>query len=132
MDSPQISGVGFPARFAAVRTATNTVLTHTITADIHPNHCYVLQGVDCSVQGTAVTLDAWISLGSPGTKMVFWSTTTDPLSIPAVAYATGMWRGYLPFYLGETLEVGLECGLPSNIAIHAWGVWMPTPLVVNL
>jgi hypothetical protein len=132
MDDPQFSVQGFPARFAAVR-AFDTVLSHSITADVHPNHCYVLQGVDASVHRTISPVnsgDAWISLGSPGTKMIFGAG--DYVDGGDNGCFTWSWRGSLPFYVPDVLEVGVECSLGSDLALHAWGVWLPLPLLISL
>lgn len=133
MSEPNLSLQGFPARFAAVRTATSTVLTHTLTPT-NPNSTYVLEGVDVSCYNSISPInraDAWISLGSTGTKCYFWQQYVDPATIlPGRLF--GSWRGNLPFYDGDTLEVGVECLLGSDLAIHAYGIWMPLPLLVSL
>jgi hypothetical protein len=131
MDS-SLSVVGFPARFAAVRTF-DTVLTHSIVADVHPNHCYVLQGVDASVHRTISPVnsgDAWISLGSPGTKLIYGADDYVDGGKNGVMFWS--WRGNLPFYVPDILEVGVECLLGSDLAIHGWGIWLPLPLLISL
>jgi hypothetical protein len=132
MNNPQISGLGFPARFCA-RRAFDTVLSHSIVADVHPDHCYVLQGVDASVHRTISPInsgDAWISLGSPGSKMIFGADSyVDGGTNGCMVFS---WRGAMPFYDPDILEVGVECLLGADLALHAWGVWQPLPLLVSL
>jgi|SRR5580704_403334 hypothetical protein len=129
MESPSLSIVGFPARFAKERSAFSTVLSHTPSSP-RPGNTYILQGVDASCSISAGKVDAWISLGSPGNKCIFWAELPDPAT--RGLWACGSWRGNLPWYNTDTLEVGVESFLPTDLAIDAWGIWVPMSLLVDL
>jgi hypothetical protein len=129
MESPQLSVVGFPARFAKERSALSTVLTH-IPVSPPVGNCYILQGVDVSASFSGVVMDGWISLGSPGNKCVFANVTYDPAVMNK--WMSGSWRGNLPWYHTDILEVGVECSIAADLAINAWGVWVPMSLLVDL
>ena len=119
------SNNGYPAAFVAVRAALDTVLTATITPP-GPGCTLVLCGVDASVAVTGVSWDAWITFNPGGGKNAFASgiiaTSPDP-------YEVGTWRGFFPFAQPSTIELGVECFAPADLAINAWGLWLPTPLV---
>lgn len=126
---PQFSVPGFPARFGTAHTVSNTVLTHTFNGPADVNNVYILQGVDCSMASTCIEAVTWIIPPSGG-KTLFYSKTLDPVDPLNPAYLTSFWRGNLPIREGETCEVGIETLSFCDIALMAWGVWMPVDLFV--
>jgi hypothetical protein len=124
----QLSVAGFPARFCVARTALGSVLTHTIGGT--PGLTLVVQGVDASCSALGVAAEAWISMGSPGNKCFFMGRTWDGALDDECVW--GSWRGALPIGGEDGCEFGIECAGLGDLAITAWGIWLPHSLSITL
>jgi hypothetical protein len=115
-----------PGRFANVHASLDTVLTRTIPGPV-PRWVYIVQGIDVYFGPTGISGAAWYNLDGAG-KTFFYHETIDPTDLQT-AY-TGAWRGALPVSQGETLQVGVECTIPAELSVCAWGLVVPYPMAV--
>jgi hypothetical protein len=126
----QLSVPGFPARFCIARSALATVLTHTFGLGTD-GITLILEGVDASSTLTGVQSAAWISMGSPGNKCYFGSKVYDPATDGEAMHFS--WRGALPIYGSDGgCEVGVDCTVFADLALFAWGTWIPHDLAIAL
>lgn len=117
---------GMPGRFANVHAGLDTVLTRTFAGPTQ-RWTYIVNGIDVYGGPTGLDFAAWYNLDGSG-KLFFYHETIDPTDLQT-AYV-GAWRGALPVSQGESLQVGIECTIPAELSVCAWGLVVPYPMAV--